>query len=393
MNLAIPKEIMSQEGRVAATPETVAQFLKLGFRVMVESGAGAGIFVRDEDYLAAGAEIEPYAEVLFRKAEIVLKVKQPIYNSVIGQHEVNLMNPASMLVAFLHPAAPSNHELVRLLQRRHITAFTLDSIPRTLSYAQTMDALTSMSTVTGYRAVLIGADRLPRFVPVIGTAVGVTKPAQFLILGSGVVGLQAIATARRLGAVCTAVDVRHEALEQAKTLGAKVAGFEIPAGLAAGEDGYARALPREWLDREREFLTPLLSQADVVISSALVPGEEAPVLITEEMVSRMKPGAVIVDVSIDQGGNCALTRPGDEFQYKGVTISGLQNIPGRMPVDSSNLYARNVFHFIQHVFRAPGLQPQLSDEIARACLVTHEGQIRHAGTLKAMRESLGMAAV
>lgn len=393
MILAIPKEIMTGEGRVAATPETVTQYRKLGFKVLVEHGAGRGIHIPDGDYQEAGAEVVAHPELLFRQAELVLKVKQPIFNLEVGRQEVEMMNPASILVSFLHPAAPSNHGLVRQLQRRHITSFTLDSIPRTLSYAQTMDALTSMSTVTGYRSVLIAADRLPRFVPMIGTAVGVTKPANFLIIGAGVVGLQAIATARRLGGTCTVVDIRPEAREQARTLGAKVVGFEVPMEFATGEGGYAGALSEEWTRREREFIDPLVAQADVVISSALVPGEAAPVLITEPMVGRMRPGTVIIDVAIDQGGNCALTQPGEEFSSGGVHICGLQNIPGRMAVDSSTLFARNVLHFVEHVFRGPNLQPVLEDEIARSCLVTHNGEIVHAGTLKALRESLGVAGV
>jgi H+-translocating NAD(P) transhydrogenase subunit alpha len=295
------------------------------------------------------------------------------------------------LVSFLHPAAPSNHKLVKLLQERRITSFTLDSIPRTLSHAQGMDALTSMSTVTGYRSVLMAADRLPRFVPVIGTAVGVTRPARFLILGAGVVGLQAIATAKRLGGVNTAVDIRPEAREQATSLGAKVAGFEVPSELAQGEGGYSSALPEEWLSREREALAPLLAESDVVISSALVPGERAPLLITESMVREMRPGSVLVDVAIDQGGNCSLTRAGEETEVGGILVCGLQNIPGGMPVDSTWLYAQNVCHFVQHLYHAGGADPDLADEIIRATLVTHEGRILHAGTLKAMRELEGSA--
>ena len=393
MLLAVPKEIMEGEGRVAATPETVTRYLELGFEVVVETGAGTGAFISDQAYQEAGAKTVSGPEVLYGRADVILKVKQPVENRRLGRHEVDLMKEGAMLVAFLHPAAPSNHDMVRRLQRRRITAFTLDNIPRTLSYAQPMDALTSMSTVTGYRSVLLGADRLPRFVPLVGTAVGVIHPARFLIVGTGVVGLQAIATAKRLGANITAVDIRPQAREQASTLGAKVAGFEVPVEFAEAEGGYAKALPSDWLERERRFLEPLVAEADVVISSALVPGERAPVLITESMVRRMKPGSVIVDVAVDQGGNCSVTVPSEERMVGDVRLCGLQNIPGRMPVDSTVLYSRNALHFIEHVFRPDVGQPNLEDEIARACLVTHAGEILHAGTLRAMRgDSTGTTA-
>jgi NAD(P) transhydrogenase subunit alpha len=249
-----------------------------------------------------------------------------------------------------------------------------------------MDALTSMSTVTGYRSVLLAATMFPRFVPVIGTAVGTTRPARFLILGAGVVGLQAIATAKRLGGVITTVDIRAEAREQAASLGAKPAGFDVPAAFAVGEGGYARALPDEWLRKEREFLEPVLRDADIVISSALVPGERAPVLITPEAIRKMKPGSVIVDVSIDQGGNCARTVPGETTVVDDVVICGIQNIPGGMPVDASWLFAGNILHCVQRLFpKGPG-GPALTDEVAKSMLVTHDGTVVHAGTLKAMRE-------
>jgi H+-translocating NAD(P) transhydrogenase subunit alpha len=388
MHLGIPKEIMPGERRLAATPETVAEYRRLGFDVLIETRAGAGIYVEDSRFEEAGAKIASDARELYGRVDLVLKVKQPMYNEPLGAHEVELMKPGSMLVSFLHPAAPSNHKLVKLLEERRITSFTLDSIPRTLSHAQSMDALTAMSTVTGYRSVLAAANRLPKFVPVIGTAVGVTRPANFLILGAGVVGLQAIATAKRLGGISTAVDIRPEAREQATSLGAKVAGFEAPLEVSLGEGGYSKALPEEWLVREREAIEPLLRESDVVISSALVPGERAPLLITESMARRMRPGSVLVDVAIDQGGNCSLTKAGEETEVDGILICGLQNIPGGMPVDSTWLYAKNVLHFVEHLFR-DGRSPDLADEIVRATLVTHEGGILHAGTLKAMRELAG----
>lgn len=386
MIVGVPKEIMPAERRVAATPETVAEYCRKGFEVAVQSGAGAGIYISDEQYREAGAGIVAGPAEIYGRADLVLKVKQPMSNRDIGRHEVDLMKADAVLIAFLHPATPSNHDVVRRLKEKGITSLTLDSIPRTVSHAQTMDALTSMSTVTGYRSVVLAAGLFPRFVPMIGTAVGATRPARFLVLGAGVVGLQAIATAKRLGGITSAVDIRPDAREQATTLGAKAVGFEVPAEIALGAGGYSKALPEEWLQKEREALDPLVRGTDIVIASALVPGERAPLLITDAMVRRMRPGSVIVDVSIDQGGNCAATRPGETIVEHEVTILGVQNIPGGLAVDATWLFSKNVLHCVEHLFpEGPGA-PRFEDEIARSMLVTRGGEIVHAGTLKAMRE-------
>jgi len=289
-------------------------------------------------------------------------------------------------VTFIHPAAPANHEIVRMLRDKNITSFTMDGIPRT-SRAQKMDALTSMSTVTGYKSVLIAAGHLPVFVPMIGTAIGAIKPAACLVIGAGVVGLQAIATAKRLGGVVTAFDIRPEAREEARSLGAKVGGFEVPEELAKGKGGYARALPAEWLDKERQALTPLLAGSDMVIASALVPGEVAPILITEEMLKGMKPGSVIVDVAIDQGGNCSATEAGKEAAKHGVMISGLKNIPGSVPVHATWLYANNMFSYLENLFKNGPGKPDMDDDIVQSSLVTHAGAIVHEGTLKAFKQT------
>jgi NAD(P) transhydrogenase subunit alpha len=247
-----------------------------------------------------------------------------------------------------------------------------------------MDALTSMSTVTGYRSVLLAATDFPRFIPPIGTAVGVNPPARVLVLGAGVVGLQAIATAKRLGGMVQAVDIRPEAREQAGSLGAKLVGFDVPEAMAVGEGGYSKALPTEWLEGERKALAPLLEEADIVIASALVPGEEAPLLITESMVREMKAGSVIVDVSVDQGGNCGLTQAGEVIMVNGVVINGVANIPGGMPVDSTRLFSQNILHVVRHLFPSGPGALNLEDQIAASMLVTHGGKILHQGTLKAM---------
>lgn len=387
MVLGIPKEILTDENRVAAIPETVEKYVKKGFKVLVETDAGKGIHVSDSEYKKVGAKISTDVESLFKKADVIIKVKQPIYNEKIGKHEIDMMKRDSILVTFLHPAAPSNHENVKMLCKNEITSLTMDCIPRTLSHAQIMDALTSMSTVTGYRAVLIAAQYLPKFVPMIATAIGTTKPAKFLIIGVGVVGLQSLATAKRLGGIITAVDIRPEAREQATSLGAKVGGFEAPSELALGEGGYAKSLPEKWLAKEREAIASLVEDADVVIATALVPGEEASILITEEMVKKMKPGSVIVDVAIDQGGNCAVTESGKTVVKHDVVVCGTQNIPGAMPVDSSWLYANNMYYYIENLLKEGLGNINLEDEVVKSSLVTYKGKIVHTGTLKALGEA------
>lgn len=383
MVIGIPKEILEREHRVAALPEEVAGYIGLGFDVVIEAGAGEGSLRSDDEYAAAGATIVPGAEDVFSRADIVLKVKQPHFNATVGKHEAEMVREGGMLITFLHPAAPANHELVRILQGRNVTALTMDGIPR-ISRAQQMDALSSMSTVTGYKSVIMAAAALPRFVPMIGTAIGATKPAQFLMVGTGVVGLQAVATAKRLGGVVKAVDIRAAAREEAASLGAKIAGFEAPDEYAIGPGGYAGALPAEWIERERETLKPLVAEADAIILSALVPGEIAPVLITEEMVASMKPGSVIVDVSVDQGGNCEVTVPAQETVVHGVKVLGYVNIPGSVPVHASWLYSRNMLAFVKNLFKNGVDSPDFDDEIVVGSLVTRGGEIVHAGALHAM---------
>ncbi len=383
MIIGIPKEIMAEEKRIAAMPESVEKYVGMGYQVLVGSGAGAGIFRSDEEYVQAGAEVVEDVEKLFSLSDVILKVKQPEFDERTGKHEIEMMQQKTTLITFLHPAAPTSRKNVEMLEQKGITALTMDGIPR-ISRAQKMDALTSMSTITGYKSVLMAANSFPRFVPMMGTAIGMIKPANFLVVGIGVVGLQAIATAKRLGGVVKAVDIRKEAQKEAESLGAKVAGFDVPQELAMGKGGYAKALSPDWLEKERAHLAPVVSDSDVVILSALVPGEVAPTLITGEMVSSMKPGSVIVDVSIDQGGNCEWTEPGSEILKNEVKISGLQNIPGRMAVHASWLYSNNMLHFVENAFKNSGNELDLEDEIVKSSLVTYHGKIVHHGTLIAL---------
>jgi H+-translocating NAD(P) transhydrogenase subunit alpha len=383
MLIGIPKEIMHKENRVAALPETVEKFIKLGFEVIVESNAGAGVFVDDDQYKNAGAAIAADAARVFDKADIVLKVKEPLFNDQFNTHEIDMIKENTILITFLHPATPSNHEDVKKLQKRHITAFTMDGIPR-ISRAQRMDPLTSMSAITGYKSIIIAAAQFPKFVPMIGTSIGMIKPANILVVGTGVVGLQAIATGKRLGGVVKAVDIRPDAKKEAESLGVKVVGFDAPAELVMGEGGYAKALSEEWLEKERQALAPLVADADIIVLSALVPGEVAQTLVTRQMVETMKPGSVIIDVSIDQGGNCEITDPGKELIHNGVYICGIKNIPGSLPVHSSWLYANNLYYFVENLFKNKTTEFDMNDEIIKDALVTHKGELFHKGTRKAM---------
>jgi NAD(P) transhydrogenase subunit alpha len=387
MVIFIPKEILAEEKRVAATPETVKKYIDLGCTVVVEAGAGEGVRISDDEYRRAGATINPDAENMFAHADMVLKVKQPVFNEQKHKHEVEMLRPGSILVTFLHPAAPDNHQMVRELQRLNITALTMDGVPR-ISRAQRMDALSSMSAVTGYKSVIMAANHLPKFIPMIGTAIGTIKPAMFLVIGTGVVGLQAIATAKRLGGVIKTLDIRKNASIEAESLGGKAIDFDIPQDLAVGTGGYARSLDNAWHEREISLIAGHLKDVDVVILSALVPGEVAPVLITEEMVRTMKPGSVIIDVSIDQGGNCAITEPGVFTEKHGVHICGIQNIPGRMAVHASWLYANNLYYYVENLLKKGLDEIDLDDEIVRQSLVTYQSRIVHEGALKAMRQSV-----
>ncbi len=379
----VPKEIMPGERRVAAIPETVKALVSKGAQVLVEKDAGVGSFFSNEEYQNAGATVVDNVEELFEKADVILKVKEPQFNTQINKHEVDMMHAGQVLVTFLHPAAPANHEMIKNLTAKGVTALTLDGIPR-ISRAQAMDALTSMSTVAGYKAVLMAANRVPKFVPMIGTAVGMISPATVTVLGAGVAGLQAIATAKRLGAVVYAVDIRPEAAEHAKSLGAKIIETGVPAEIAIGEGGYAKSLPEEWLVKERTALFDTIVKSDIVVSTALVPGRMAPILITEEMVKEMKPGSAIVDVAIDQGGNCALTVGGEVIEKYGVSVDGTKNIPGMVPASATTMFAKNIVNFLNNFIKDGQVIIDMNDEITASTLVCKDGELVHAGTREAM---------
>ena len=350
MIIGIPKEIMKDEARVSASPESVEQYIDKGFEVLVETNAGRGAHYSDEYYEKAGAKIIDKAEEVYEKADIILKVKEPLFNDELNKHEIDLMHEGQYLITFIHPAAPANHDMVKEMAKKGVISFTLDGIPR-ISRAQSMDALTSMSTCAGYKGILIASNLLTKFIPQIFTAVGMIKQANALVIGSGVGGLQAIATAKRLGAKVKAADIRPDAAEQAGSLGAEVIDLGVDPKLAVGEGGYALSLPEDVLEKERETLREHVKEADIIFLSALVPGELAPTLITEEMVKEMKDGSVIVDISIDQGGNCEITPPGEIGEKYNVSLVGIKNIPGELPTSSTWMFSQNVYNFVDYLFK------------------------------------------
>ena len=383
MIIGIPKEIMHDEARVACTPETVSKFVNEGFEVLVECKAGDGALFHDEDYVKAGAKMVADAQEIYDRAELILKVKEPLFNEEKGKHEVDMMHKGQVLITFIHPASPVNHEMVKQLTAKGVTAITLDGIPR-ISRAQSMDALTSMSTCAGYKGILMAANHLTTFVPQMFTAVGQIKPAKVMVIGVGVAGLQALATAKRLGAITYAADIRPMASENASSLGAKVVDTTVPAELAIAEGGYANRLPADVLIQEQEALKETIQQMDIVFCSALIPGKVAPIIITEEMVKGMKKGSVIVDISIDQGGNCELTPKGGIETRYGVTLMGVKNIPGLLPTSSTWMFSNNLYNLVKYLVKDGSVVLDRNDEIIQKSLVCIDGELVHAGAREAM---------
>jgi NAD(P) transhydrogenase subunit alpha len=383
MVIGIPKEIMHDEGRVSAIPETVKKLVADGNKVLVEKGAGLGSFFPDADYAAAGAELVDDVADLYKRSDLILKVKEPLYNEAKKCHEIDMMHKGQYLITFIHPASPVNHEMVKKMAKQGVIGLTLDGVPR-ISRAQNMDALTSMSTCAGYKGILMAASDLPKFMPQIFCAVGMIKPVNALVIGVGVAGLQALATAKRLGAVTYAMDIRPAALEQATSLGAKPIDPGVPAELAMAPGGYAQRLPDEWLEKERQLLAEKIKDMDVVFCSALIPGKLAPVIVTEEMVKTMKPGSVIVDIAIDQGGNCEITPAGTREVKHGVVLEGIKNIPGMLPTSSTWMFAHNIYNLTKFLSKNGKIELDFNDEIVKSILVTWDGEIVHAGAREAM---------
>ena len=385
MIIGIPKEIMHEEARVAATPDTVKKYVADGHKVLVEVNAGIGAQCSNEAYAAAGAVMIESAQQIYDEAELILKVKEPQFNEKFGKHEVDMMHAGQYLITFIHPAAPVNHQMVKNLAKAGVISMSIEGVPR-ISRAQSMDALTSMSTCAGYKGILMAASDLIKFIPMMPTAAGMIKPCNALICGVGVAGLQALATAKRLGAKTYAIDIRPAAAEQATSLGAKLVESGVDPALAIGQGGYAMELPEDVLAAERERIAKVLPDMDIVFLSALVPGRLAPILITEEMVKTMKPGSVIVDIAIDQGGNCSITTPGVKDVKHGVILEGIKNIPGMLAESSTFMYAANMYNLVKYLTKDGTLNLDESDDIVSGMLTTKDGKVVHAGALAAMGE-------
>ena len=366
MRIGVPKETAANERRVALVPDAVARLVKAGLLVAVEQGAGAGAAFPDDAYRAAGAGLVATPGDVFGKSDVVLKVQPP------APAEVGLCREGTALVAVFQPAA--ERDVVAALAARKVTAFSLALLPR-ITRAQPMDVLSSQATVAGYKAVLLAATTAGRLFPMLVTAAGTLPPARVLVLGAGVAGLQAIATARRLGAVVSAFDVRPAVQEQVESLGAKFLQLEI-AEQAETAGGYAKQLSEETHRRELAFIAQHVKDADVVITTAAIPGKRAPILITADAVRGMKPGAVIVDLAAETGGNCEVTEPGKDVRRDGVLVLGPLNLPSTVPLHASQMYARNVASFLLHVVQDGRLNLDFSDEIIRETCVTHAGEIR-----------------
>jgi proton-translocating NAD(P)+ transhydrogenase subunit alpha len=380
MKIAVPKEIAPGERRVALTPEAVAGLVKSKLEVLVEGGAGDGAFHRDEAFTQAGAQIVPDAATLYRQADVVTKVQKPTFE------EADQLREGSVLVSFLQ--AFSSPDLVQRLATRCITSFGMEGIPR-ISRAQKMDALSSQANIAGYKAVLIAAESLAKFFPMMMTAAGTVFAARVLVIGAGVAGLQALATARRLGAQVLGYDVRPVVKEQVESLGAKFLEFDLGVSDAEDKGGYAKALTADTSRRQQELLSERSKDFDVIITTALVPGKPAPRLITKETVAAMRPGAVIVDLAAEAGGNCELTEPDQVVSKHGVTIHGPTNLPAMMPVHASQLYARNVTELLREFIKDGALALQFDDEVIKGACVTHGGSIVNEGVAAALAAGRG----
>jgi NAD(P) transhydrogenase subunit alpha len=372
MIVGVPRETFPGERRVALVPAVLPTMTKAGFEVVVEAGAGAEAGYPDADYAARGARIVPARAEVFGAADVVVQVLCHGSNDRTGAADVPLLRSGQALIGFLRPLG--TRQTVEDIARRGVTSFAIELMPRT-TRAQSMDALSSMATICGYKAVVIAADTLPRIFPMLTTAAGTITPGRVLVIGAGVAGLQAIATARRLGAVASAYDLRPAAREQVQSLGGRFVELPLTAQDAEDAGGYARAQDESFYQRQRELLARVVAESDVVVTAAVVPGKTSPVLVTREMVAGMAPGSVIVDLAAERGGNCELTRPGEKVVEHGVTLIGWFNLASSVPYHASQMYARNVSAFLLHLAREGRLHLEPEDEIVRDTLLTHGGEL------------------
>ena len=382
MIVAVLKEKYPNEKRVALIPRDVSTLVKAGADVVVESGAGSQAFHEDEEFASQGARIESDRQRLLSEADVLLVVRGPGSDPDFAATDLDVLRAGTALVGFLEPlAAP---EIMQSLAERRLAVFSMELMPR-ITRAQSMDALSSMATIAGYKAVLLAAQHSPRMFPLMMTAAGTLTPARLLVLGAGVAGLQAIATARRMGAVVEAYDVRPAVKEQVESLGARFVELKLDAGDAETSGGYAAAQSEEFYRRQRDLLAEHLSESDVVITTAAVPGKQAPMLISEEMFTRLRPRSVIVDLAAEKGGNCALTEAGKRVVRNGVTVIGPTNLPSEVSVHASQMYSKHVSAFLGEILKDGSLHLDLGDEIVRGTLVAHDGRLVHLAVIEALK--------
>lgn len=370
MKIVVTKEVRGGENRVALTPDGVKSLTKAGFECHIESGAGRDSFISDDQYRQAGAQISDNKETLLASGDVLIKVNPPI------EDEVNKMKEGSALISFLYAFA--NPDLVNALVKNKISAFSMDAVPRTTK-AQRMDALSSQASLGGYKAVMMGANALGKIFPLMMTAAGTITPSKVLIFGAGVAGLQALATAKRLGAVVEVTDIRPGTKEEVESLGGRFLQVEGDDSVKV-EGGYVKEVSDEYLRKQKEMINKHIADADLVITTAAVQGKKSPVLVTKEMVESMKNGAVIVDLAAESGGNCALTEAGKTIIHQGVTIIGERNLPGLLPQNASEMYSRNTTALLTYLAGKDGFKWEMDEEITKGCLITHQGQIVHEAT-------------
>jgi NAD(P) transhydrogenase subunit alpha len=375
MIVGVPRESFPGERRVALVPAAIPNLIKTGLEVVVEAGAGAAAGYPDADYTAKGAKIAADRAEVFRAADIVVQILCYGSNDKTGKADLPFFRNGQLLIGFLRPLG--SIETIREIASKGVTSFSVELMPRT-TRAQSMDVLSSMGTICGYKAVVLAADTSPRIFPMLTTAAGTITPCRVFVIGAGVAGLQAIATARRLGAVASAYDLRPAAKEQVQSLGGRFVELPIEAKDAEDARGYARAQDETFYKRQRELLGKVVAESDVVICAAVIPGKKSPILVTKEMVASMAPGSVIVDLAGERGGNCELTRPGEIVVEHGVTIIGWFNLASTVPYHASQMYARNVTAFLQHLVKDGKLQLNTDDEIIRETMLTRGGEVVNA---------------
>ena len=366
MIIGIPKEVFLGERRVSLVPNSVGQLVKSGLDVIVQSKAGNESMISDDEYVNAGASISKDAKSLYSSADTILKVQKPL------DVEVELFQEEATLICFIQPLADST--LLQQLAENKVSVFSMDTIPR-IAKAQSMDALSSMASISGYKAALMAAESMSKYLPMMITAAGTTPPSKGLVIGAGVAGLQSIATAKRLGAVMYAFDVRPAVEEQVKSLGANFISTSISTEDAEGSGGYAKEINDEEQNKDREILQNHIKDKDFVISTAAVPGKRAPLLITSDMVNSMRPGSVIIDLAAETGGNCELTHPGETYNHNEVIVSGPLNVPSSMPLHASQLYSRNIYNLLMHIMKEDSLEVDSEDEIILTSRIAYKGTV------------------